>query len=123
MQLVFDGPVGADEFEQPLGPGLGCGQTGDEIDDLGAVLVADPARALDARDLGGARPVEVRDDFGADGDLARLDAAMAFVERLAAARSGGGPSATPPVARGERSPKLSAMSAFSAGWLSLTTNR
>jgi hypothetical protein len=35
--------VGAGQFEQPLGPGLGGGQAGDDIGNLGAFLVADAA--------------------------------------------------------------------------------
>ena len=93
MQLVFDAPVGAREMKEPFWPGLGCGQAGDKVDDLGADLVADAALALDACDLGGARPREVRDDFGADRDPARLDAAVALLDGLSSGqirrRSGG----------------------------------
>jgi len=93
MQLVFDAPVGAREMKEPFWPGLGCGQAGDKVGDLGADLVADAALALDACDLGGARPREVRDDFGADRDPARLDAAVALLDGLSSGqirrRSGG----------------------------------
>ena len=80
-------------MKEPFWPGLGCGQAGDKVGDLGADLVADAALALDARDLGGARPREVRDDFGADRDPARLDAAVALLDGLSSGqirrRSGG----------------------------------
>ena len=82
VQLVFDAPVGAREPKEPLRPGLAFGQAGDEIGDLDADLVADAALAFDARDLGGARPGEMGDDFGADRDAARLDAAVALLDGL-----------------------------------------
>jgi hypothetical protein len=85
MQSVFDAPVGAGEMQEPLWPGLRCGQAGDEVGDLGADLVADAALPRDAGDLGGARPGEVRDDFGANRNAARLDAAVALLDG-----SGGG---------------------------------
>ena len=45
MQPVFDAPVGAREMKEPFWPGLGGGQAGDEVGDLGADLVADAGRA------------------------------------------------------------------------------
>ena len=94
VQLVFDAPVGARETQEPLWPCLGCGQARDNVGDLGADLVADAALPLDACDLGGARPFEVRDDLGADRDPARLDAAVALLDGSGGGqirwRSGGG---------------------------------
>ena len=82
MQPVFDRPVVALQFEQSPRAGLGSGEAGDEIGDLCADLVADLARALDARDLGGTGPLQVRDDLGADRDLARLEPAVTLVGGL-----------------------------------------
>src|SRR5262245_55875763 len=67
-ELVLDRPMAAREFEQTRRPGLGGGEAGDNIGDLGADLVADLARALDACNLGGAGPVEMRNHLGADLD-------------------------------------------------------
>lgn len=80
MQLIFNAPVGAREIKEALWPCLGCGEAGDKVGDLGADLVTDAALPLDAGDLGGARPGEVRDDFGADRNAARLDAAVALLD-------------------------------------------
>lgn len=80
VQLIFNAPVGAREIKEALWPCLGCGEAGDKVGDLGADLVTDAALPLDAGDLGGARPGEVRDDFGADRNAARLDAAVALLD-------------------------------------------
>ena len=80
VQLIFNAPVGAREMKEPLWPCLGCGEAGDKVGDLGADLVTDATLPLDARDLGGARPGEVGDDFGADRNAARLDAAVALLD-------------------------------------------
>ena len=93
--------MGAIEGEQALGTGLSRRQAGDEIDDLEALFVADPACAFEARHLGRTRPIEMWDDLGANGDLACFDATMTFVCGLglgeirrrtveAAVRAGGG---------------------------------
>lgn len=94
MQAVFDAPVGAGEMKEPLWPGLCRGQAGDQVGDLGADLVADAALPRDAGNLGGARPCKVRDDFGADRDAARLNAAVPLLDGSGGGeirrRSGGG---------------------------------
>jgi hypothetical protein len=94
MQAVFDAPVGAGEMKEPLWPGLCRGQAGDQVGDLGADLVADAALPRDAGNLGGARPCKVRDDFGADRDAARLNAAVPLLDGSGDGeirrRSGGG---------------------------------
>ena len=82
MELVFDGPVGANEFKQPFGPSLVWGKTGDQIDDFGARFIADEPGAFEAGDLSETWPVEMGHGFGADSNLARFDAAMSFFERF-----------------------------------------
>ncbi len=81
VEPVLDGPMGAAECEQAFGPGLGGSERGDQIDDLDAHFIAGAPGALEACDLGRARPVEMGDDFGAGCDLAGLDAAVPFVGR------------------------------------------
>ena len=51
MELVFDGPVVADEFKQTFGSSLVWVETGDQIDDFGARFIADPPRSFEAGDL------------------------------------------------------------------------
>ena len=65
-----------------LGTGLGGSQAGDNIGGLRADFSANLAGAFDAGDLGGAGPVKVSNDLGADRDFANLDAAVLFVNRL-----------------------------------------
>lgn len=93
MQPVLDGPVAARQLQQPFGTGLGGGEAGDDIGGLRAGLSACLAGAFDAGNLGGAGPRQVRDDLGAGCDLARLDAAVLFVNgfcRLQIGRQNGG---------------------------------
>jgi hypothetical protein len=87
--------------EQSRGGGLNCGEAGDEIDDLDAQLVADPACAFEACYLCGAGPCDVRDDFQADRDLAAFLPAVALSVVLAVAKSGGKAGFPVPVATGE----------------------
>ena len=97
VQLIFNAPVGACDLKEPIRAGLGLGQAGDKVGNLDADLVADAALPLDAHDLGGARPFEVRDDLGADRDPARLDAAVTLLDGLrdgAIRRRSGGDGAT-----------------------------
>ena len=81
MQFVFDGPMVADQFQQPFRSGLARSETGDEIDDFGALCLADAPNALKAGDLSKAGPVEMGHGFGAGGDGAGLDPAVRFVKR------------------------------------------
>ena len=73
--------MGAPQRQQPVRPSLGSRQARHIVGYPGADLVTDATFPPDARDLCGARPAEVLDDFGADHDLARLDAAARFVDR------------------------------------------
>ena len=79
VKPVLDGPVAARQFKQAFGTGFGGGQAGDGIGGLSADFSADLAGAFDAGDLGGAGPVKVSNDLGADGDFADLDAAVFLV--------------------------------------------
>ena len=102
----------AGQVQQAFGTGLGGGQAGDDIGGLRADFSAYLADAFDARNLGGARRFEMGDDLGANRDFAYFQAAMPFSQLFlpssnqAAERRG---------RRGERSPKLSAILAFSSG--------
>ena len=82
VKPVLDGPMGARQVKQAFGTGLGGGQAGDDVDGLSADFSAEFAGAFDARNLSGAGPVKMGDDFGADRDFANLDAAMLLVNRL-----------------------------------------
>ena len=82
VQPVLDCPVVPFQFEKSHRAGFSWGKAGDEIGDLGADLVADLACALDACDLGGAWPLQVRHDLGADRDPACLQPAVALVGGL-----------------------------------------
>lgn len=79
MQPILDRPVVSLQLKQAARASLGSGEAGDEISDLDADLVTDPACAFDACNLGGARPIQVRHDLGADRDLARLEPAVTLV--------------------------------------------
>ena len=70
-----------DSCKQPLRPGNGCRQAGDDVGDLDAALVADFARALDPGHLGGTRPLQMRHDLRARRDGARLEPAVLLVDR------------------------------------------
>ena len=96
-----------------------------------AGLLAGP---LDTAHLGRARPAEVRRAFAADGELSRLDAAVALVGRPCAVNEIGGWRALMRRRRrctqgpdqfrgGKASPKATARSAIRVGWLALTANR
>lgn len=89
MQPVLDGPVTARQLQQALGTGLGRGQAGDDISGLCAGFSAYLADALDARNLGGAGPVKVGDNLGADCNFANLDAAVLFFNGLRRLQIGG----------------------------------
>jgi hypothetical protein len=82
MQSVLDGPMAARQVKQAFRTGLGGGQAGDDISGVCADFSADLADAFDAGDLGGAGPIKVRNDLGADRDFANLDAAMLLVNRF-----------------------------------------
>ena len=82
MQLVLDGPMGAGEIVQPFRASLGGWQAGDEVDNLGAVLAADPPGAFEPRGLGKPRPVQMRHGFGTNSYFSDLDPAVIFVGGL-----------------------------------------
>lgn len=118
---------------QGLRAGVGAVQTGDGVDGFARDLAFDLADPLDATDLCHGRPIESGDDLAADGDAADLDASQAPSRRSgrshgpAVARPGREAGAAPGTPRavpgGKASPKATARSAMSAGWLALTVNR
>ena len=81
VELVFDSPMVADQFQQPFGSCVAGGEARNEINDFNALFAADPARAFEPGDLAKTWPVEMGDGFSADRDGARLDAAMGLFER------------------------------------------
>jgi len=79
VKPVLDGPVAARQFKQAFGISFGRGQAGDNVGGLSGDFSSDLPGAFDAGDLGGAGPVKVSNDLGADGDFADLDAAVFLV--------------------------------------------
>ena len=90
VQAVLAERVGAPERRQGIGIGLLRGEAGEGIGDLSA----DPSRlladALDAADLGGGGPAEMRYALAADAELPGLDAAVALLDGLRAGDQVGG---------------------------------
>lgn len=86
VELIFDSPMLAGEFSEPLGSGGGRFKAGDQIDGfLGGATVLELAPAIDASDLRGEGEVYFRRGHLAAEDGAFLEPAMAFFN-LAATR-------------------------------------
>jgi hypothetical protein len=90
VELVFDSPMVADQFQQPFGASVAGGEARNQINDFKALFAADPARAFEPGDLAKTRPVEMGDGFRADRDGARLDPAVGLFERSGIGKIGRG---------------------------------
>ena len=95
--------------------------TGDGVDRLDGFLAADDALAGQPTDLGQAAPCrrQVIGDAGGRFQAAGLDPAVTLLDRLGLLEV----RRRRPFRRGESGPKAKAMSAFRAGWLSLTVKK
>ena len=78
----------AGQGEQTFRRGFLSRQAGDKVSDLDAFPSPDPTSPLDADNLRRAGPLQMFDGFACDGDLARLDAAMTFLDALCARKIG-----------------------------------
>jgi hypothetical protein len=84
VQFVFNAPMSAVELQQTLWRRLGGRQACDQVDRLGRDFAPDLTGALEPRNLGKTRPIEMQHGFTADRDPARLDTAMLLADCLGA---------------------------------------
>jgi hypothetical protein len=88
MEPVLDRPMAPVEGEELGRPGPLGREAGDRVDDLAAAVGADRAGTLDPADLGGARPLEMRDNLARRRDPPLLDPPVALLDRLGAGKVG-----------------------------------